>query len=132
MAAAVVVEPFDVADDITFGLFFGLSTDPREIPSALPIAIALTLIGTLGKFATGWWNARDMSDPMSWRRTGALLIPRGEFSVVIAGLASAASFGEQLQAITITYVNLTTTLSSILTRFFRSSFARSRSTTRPL
>ena len=114
-----------------FFLFFGLATDPREIPSVLPIAIALTLIGALGKFATGWWSSRDLSDPMSWRRTGALLIPRGEFSVVIAGLASAASFGERLQAITITYVILTTTLSSILIRFFRSRFAISRRTTRP-
>jgi len=114
-----------------FFLFFGLSTDPREITAVLPIAIALTLIGALGKFATGWWSTRDMSDPMSWRRTGALLIPRGEFSVVIAGLASAASFGERLQAITITYVILTTTLGSILMRFFRSRFARSGRTNAP-
>ncbi len=105
-----------------FFLFFGLATNPREIPSVLPIAIALTIVGALGKFVTAWWGARDMSDPMSWRRSGAFLIPRGEFSIVIAGLASTVGFGGRLQAITITYVILTTLLSSLLLRFFRSRF----------
>lgn len=103
-----------------FFLFFGLSTDPSDIPDALPLALLLTVLGVFGKFFTGWWSSKDLSDQMSWRRVGAFLIPRGEFSIVIAGLALAADFGEELKAITITYVILTTVTSSLLLRAFRS------------
>ena len=103
-----------------FFLFFGLSTDPSDIPAALPLALLLTVLGVLGKFFTGWWSSKDLSDQMSWRRVGAFLIPRGEFSIVIAGLAVAAEFGNELKALTITYVILTTVTSSIFLRSFRS------------
>ena len=103
-----------------FFLFFGLSTDPSDIPAALPLALLLTVLGVFGKFFTGWWSSKDLSDQMSWRRVGAFLIPRGEFSIVIAGLAVAAEFGNELKAVTITYVILTTVTSSIFLRAFRS------------
>ena len=103
-----------------FFLFFGLSTDPSDIPAALPLALLLTVLGVLGKFFTGWWSSKDLSDQMSWRRVGAFLIPRGEFSIVIAGLAMTAEFGTDLKAVTITYVILTTVTSSLLLRTFRS------------
>ena len=103
-----------------FFLFFGLSTDPSDIPAALPLALLLTVLGVFGKFFTGWWSSKDLSDQMSWRRVGAFLIPRGEFSIVIAGLAMTAEFGNELKAVTITYVILTTVTSSLLLRTFRS------------
>ena len=103
-----------------FFLFFGLSTDPSDIPAALPLALLLTVLGVFGKFFTGWWSSKDLSDQMSWRRVGAFLIPRGEFSIVIAGLAMTAEFGNELKAVTITYVILTTVTSSIFLRTFRS------------
>ena len=51
------------------------------------------------------------------RRVAALLIPRGEFSIVIAGLAASASFATELESLTITYVILTTVVASFLIRF---------------
>lgn len=103
-------------------LFFGLSTNPRDIPAILPIALILGILGILGKSFTAWWLARDMTDEMSWKRISGFLIPRGEFSIVIAGIASAQNFGSKLQAITITYVVLTTISGSFLVRFARSRF----------
>jgi CPA2 family monovalent cation:H+ antiporter-2 len=47
----------------------------------------------------------------------AILLPRGEFSIVIAGLASTAAFASEIQSITITYVILTTVVASILVRY---------------
>jgi CPA2 family monovalent cation:H+ antiporter-2 len=47
----------------------------------------------------------------------AILIPRGEFSIVIAGLASTATFATDIQALTITYVILTTIIASTLVRY---------------
>jgi CPA2 family monovalent cation:H+ antiporter-2 len=105
-----------------FFLFFGLATDPADIPNVLPLALLLAVIGTLLKLFVGWWVARDMSDKMSWRRVGAFLVPRGEFSILIAGLLVSVSFAADLQALTITYVMLTSIIGSVLLVIFRSGF----------
>jgi CPA2 family monovalent cation:H+ antiporter-2 len=105
-----------------FFLFFGLSIDPAEILSVWPLALMLGLLGVAGKMYVGWLVAGDMSDRSAWRRAGAFLIPRGEFSIVIAGLASVTSFGSQLQAITVTYVLITSIAASLALRYFRSGF----------
>jgi monovalent cation:H+ antiporter-2, CPA2 family len=109
-----------------FFLFFGLSVSPAEMLSVLPLAVVLTALGVAGKMYVGWNIARDMSDGAAWKRAGAFLIPRGEFSIVIAGLAATTSFGGQLQALTITYVLLTSLAASIALRTFRSSFEKAR------
>lgn len=109
-----------------FFLFFGLSVSPAEMLAVLPLGIVLTALGVAGKMYVGWNIARDMSDGAAWKRAGAFLIPRGEFSIVIAGLAATTSFGGQLQALTITYVLLTSLAASIALRTFRSSFEKAR------
>ncbi len=105
-----------------FFLFFGLATNPADIPKVLPLALLLAIVGTLLKLFVGWWVARDMSDNMSWRRVGAFLVPRGEFSILIAGLLVSVSFAAELQALTITYVMLTSFIGSVLLVIFRSGF----------
>lgn len=105
-----------------FFLFFGLATNPADIPNVLPLALLLATVGTLLKLLVGWWVARDMSDKMSWRRVGAFLVPRGEFSILIAGLLVSVSFAAELQALTITYVMLTSLIGSVLLVIFRSGF----------
>jgi len=107
-----------------FFLFFGLATDPADIPNVLPLALLLAIVGTLLKLFVGWWVARDMSDKMSWRRVGAFLVPRGEFSILIAGLLVSVSFAADLQALTITYVMLTSVIGSVLLVIFRSGFVK--------
>ncbi|MDQ0846505.1 CPA2 family monovalent cation:H+ antiporter-2 [Streptomyces sp. V1I6] len=74
-----------------FFVFFGLSTDPNEIPPVLLTALALAAATTLTKIATGWYAARRAAiGPRGRWRAGGTLVARGEFSIVIAGLASAA------------------------------------------
>lgn len=107
-----------------FFLFFGLTINPSDLIATLPLAIILTLIGALGKMFTAWWLARDLTDPMSWRRVGAFLVPRGEFSIVIAGLASTTFFATEIRALTGSYVILTAILGSILIRYFRSELEK--------
>jgi CPA2 family monovalent cation:H+ antiporter-2 len=109
-----------------FFLFFGLSVSPAEMIQVLPLALLLAGLGIAGKMYVGWNIAKDMSDGSAWKRAGAFLIPRGEFSIVIAGLAATTSFGGQLQALTITYVLLTSLAASIVLRAVRSSFERAR------
>lgn len=100
-----------------FFLFFGLKTDPADIPNVLLPAILLTVIGVGTKWFTAWWTARDLEEDHAIMRAAAILIPRGEFSIVIAGLAAGATFSQELQSITITYVILTTIVASVLIRF---------------
>ncbi|MER7248103.1 cation:proton antiporter [Kribbella sp. NPDC000426] len=71
-----------------FFVFFGLSTDPAKIPPVLAIAFGLAVLTALTKIATGWYAARraGISSPGRWR-AGGTLVARGEFSIVIAGLA---------------------------------------------
>lgn len=114
-----------------FFLFFGLSVAPSDMLAVLPLALLLTALGVAGKMYVGWNIAKDMSDGAAWKRAGAFLIPRGEFSIVIAGLAASTSFGGQLQALTITYVLLTSLAASLALRTFRSGFEKARAKKKP-
>ena len=105
-----------------FFLFFGLVIDPATIVSAIPIALLLAFVGLFGKLVVGYVIGKDMQNKDKWKRIGAYLIPRGEFSIVIAALAASTSFGEELKSITITYVIITTLIASLIIRFYRSSF----------
>ena len=103
-----------------FFLFFGLSTDPADIPAVLIPAIALAIFGVLSKWITAWWAVRDLEEDNAVGIAAALLIPRGEFSMVIAGLAATAIFAVELQALTLTYVIITTLVSSVTMRIIES------------
>ncbi|MFF1294783.1 MULTISPECIES: cation:proton antiporter [unclassified Streptomyces] len=71
-----------------FFVFFGLHTDPADIPPVLAPALALAAVTTLTKVATGYWAARRAGTSVRGRwRAGGTLVARGEFSIVIAGLA---------------------------------------------
>ncbi|MEY2694878.1 MAG: hypothetical protein RLZZ72_134 [Actinomycetota bacterium] len=107
-----------------FFLFFGITTNPADLPSVLPLALLLAALGTAGKYLVGWWVTRDMTDRLStWRATG-FLIARGEFSMVIAALAAPIVLQVQLQALTLAYVIITAFAASIVLRFTRSSLER--------
>jgi CPA2 family monovalent cation:H+ antiporter-2 len=106
-----------------FFLFFGITTNPADLPAVLPLALLLTGLGIGGKYLVGWWVTRDLNDPMSaWRTTG-FLIARGEFSMVIAALAAPIVLGVELQALTLAYVILTAFAASAVLRFSRSKLA---------
>jgi CPA2 family monovalent cation:H+ antiporter-2 len=68
-------------------------------------AIAVAIVTGLSKVAVGWWAARRVGIGHQGRlRTGALLVARGEFSIVIAGLAASMAVGQELAALSATYV----------------------------
>jgi CPA2 family monovalent cation:H+ antiporter-2 len=105
-----------------FFLFFGLATNFADLLEVLPVVSLFVAVGVAGKFAVGWWVAKDMGDKLSWIRAGAFLTPRGEFSMVIAALAAPAVLSVNLQALTLSYVTLTAVIGSITLRFLRSGF----------
>lgn len=107
-----------------FFLFFGLATNFSVLLQVLPAVALFVLVGVAGKFAVGWWIAKDMVDRLSWVRAGAFLTPRGEFSMVIAALAAPAVLSVNLQALTLSYVTLTAVIGSVALRFLRSGFEK--------
>jgi CPA2 family monovalent cation:H+ antiporter-2 len=89
--ARKVLEPLRDLFAAAFFLSFGYHTDPRQIPAALPAALLLAVVTTATKVATGWYAARrDGVGPRGRRRAGLALVARGEFNLVIAGLAVGA------------------------------------------
>ncbi len=100
-----------------FFVFFGLATDPAEIwPVFLP-ALALAAATIVSKTASGYLAARHAGiGPLGRWRTGLTLTPRGEFSIVIAGLAVGAGLQPQLAPVATAYVLLTIVAGSILGR----------------
>jgi len=71
----------------TFFFFFGLEIDPASLLPVLPAAIALGLCTALTKVGAGYWAARRQGIASGGRwRAGVVLVARGEFSIVIAGL----------------------------------------------
>lgn len=100
-----------------FFVFFGLQTDPRALP---PVAVTVIVIGLVSagtKVLTGWWaGARVGAGKTARRRAGALLIARGEFSIVIAGLGLTAGVAPRLGALAVGYVLFTVTLGSAAAR----------------
>ncbi|MGA7227484.1 MAG: cation:proton antiporter [Acidimicrobiia bacterium] len=90
-----------------FFVFFGLSTDPRDIPGVLLVAMVLGLATAATKFIGGRWAAsrRGVSSAGQWR-AGLALIARGEFSIIIAGLATGVAGADDLPALAAAYVLL--------------------------
>ncbi len=99
-----------------FFVFFGLSTDPGAIPPVLLPALALALVTAGTKIATGWYAAeRAGIGPKGRLRAGGALVARGEFSIVIAGLASATE--PRIAPVATAYVLILVILGPFATRW---------------
>ncbi|WP_405165665.1 cation:proton antiporter [Nocardia sp. NBC_01499] len=116
--AAKLLEPLRDLFAAIFFVAFGLTTDPRAIPPVLGWAVALAVVTMLTKMGTGWWAAsRQGIRPMGRARAGAALVARGEFSIVIAGLAvTMGGVDGQLAALASAYVLLMAVLGPIAAR----------------
>jgi CPA2 family monovalent cation:H+ antiporter-2 len=101
----------------TFFLFFGFEVDPGTLPRALVPAVALAAVGAVTKYATGWFAARRSGVGRRGRiRAGVALIARGEFSIVIAGIAVASGAEPELGPLAAAYVLLLAVCGPILAR----------------
>lgn len=93
--ARVILSPLRDLFAATFFVAFGLATDPAALLPVLPAVLALAVVSTATKVGTGWYAAgRDGVGPPGRLRAGTALVARGEFSVVIAGLAVTAGIVE--------------------------------------
>ncbi|WP_067494113.1 cation:proton antiporter [Actinoplanes sp. TFC3] len=100
-----------------FFVFFGLSTDPAAMPPVLLPALGLAVLTMLTKVATGVLAARRSGIALPGQvRAGLALMPRGEFSIVIAGLAVASGVEPELAPLATAYVLITVVSGPLLAR----------------
>jgi CPA2 family monovalent cation:H+ antiporter-2 len=103
--AEETLEPLKNLFAAVFFVNFGLETDPTALPPVLPVAVALAVCTIATKFATGWWAAGRSGSAFTGKlRAGLVLLPRGEFSIVIAGLGVAAGLDPALGSVAAAYV----------------------------
>jgi CPA2 family monovalent cation:H+ antiporter-2 len=117
--AAELVEPLRTLFAATFFLFFGLQIDAADLVPVVGVAAALGSVTAVTKVGVGWWAAaREGISTRGRVRAGTALVARGEFSIVIAGLAAgAAGVDPDLGPTAAAYVLFTAVAGPILTRF---------------
>ncbi len=117
--ATRLLEPLRDLFAAMFFVVFGLNTNPKSIPPVLGIALTLAAVTTATKVVTGWWAARRQGiGKMGRMRAGVALVARGEFSIVIAGLAVASGQVDgDLAALATAYVLLMAILGPIAAKY---------------
>lgn len=108
-----VVAPLRDLFAAVFFLAIGLSEAPAALLPALPTASVLAVVTAGTKMLTGWYAAARSGS--AWRgrlRAGTILIVRGEFSIIIAGLVSGPT---SIAPLTTAYVLVLATAGPLVT-----------------
>jgi len=116
--AAEVLAPLRDVFAAVFFVAFGLSTNPHTLPAVLPLALLLAALTAGTKMATGYLAARRAGVRRRGRwRAAVTLVPRGEFSVVVAALAVSAGAETKLGPTAACYVLITILLGAAAYRW---------------
>jgi CPA2 family monovalent cation:H+ antiporter-2 len=107
--------------DLFAAVFFvsiGLGVAPADLLPMLPFALGLAAVTAVTKVITGAYAARrEGAARAGQRRAGMALIARGEFSLVIIGLAGSGV--AMLSSVATPYVFILAIVGPVLTRFAR-------------
>lgn len=99
-----------------FFVAIGLAIDPGDLLPALPVALALAAVTIVTKLVTGAYAARrDGAHAPGRARAGAVLVIRGEFSLIIIGLAGVAQ--GRLGGVVAAYVIVLAVVGPVLARY---------------
>ncbi len=132
--ASTVLTPLRDLFAAIFFVFFGLTTDSSALVSVLLPALVLAIVTIITKLITGAYAARRAGvGTLGQWRAGLSLAPRGEFSIVIAGLAVGAGVAPELAPLATAYVLITILAGTFLARlpevaWFRAAVLRKRRT----
>ncbi len=101
-----------------FFVLFSLRIDPSDLPPVLVTATVLAIVTTFTKIATGRYAAGQLGvGPKGRDRAGMALVARGEFSIVIAGLAAGTAVNPALPPTAAAYVLILAVLGPVLAKF---------------
>ena len=116
-SARAVLTPLRDLFAAVFFVFFGMQTDVRQVPPVIGVALLLGLITMITKMIVGMSAAKKAGIGLPGQiRAGTIMIPRGEFNIVIAGLATTAGVAG-IGPLAAAYVMLMAIAGPILTRF---------------
>lgn len=103
-----------------FFVNFALGVDTASLAGMLVPAAALAVVGAATKMATGWSAAMMAGLSRNGaRRAGVSLVPRGEFSIVLAGIGASAGLDGDLSSMVVNYVLILAIGGSLLARFVK-------------
>jgi CPA2 family monovalent cation:H+ antiporter-2 len=115
--AGELVSPLRDLFATIFFLFFSLQIDPGDLPGALPVATALAVVTAATKaLSTGWATKRAGVGRRGRIRAATVMVARGEFSIILAGLGVAAGVDQGLGPVSAAYVLILATAGPVLTR----------------
>ena len=104
--AAATLLPFQTLFAALFFVSFGMALDLRSIPEVLVPGMLLVVVGVGTKILGGYLGGRSAGHPSQASMVvGLSLVPKGEFSILIASLAaSVAPPDSHIEALTGLYV----------------------------
>ncbi|SFR73233.1 potassium/proton antiporter membrane subunit, CPA2 family [Agromyces sp. CF514] len=115
--ASRVLTPLRDLFAATFFVFFGITSDSSALWSMLLPAFVLAVVTIATKVVTGAYAARRAGvGALGQWRAGFALAPRGEFSIVIAGIAVASGAAPELAPLATAYVLITIISGTFLAR----------------
>jgi len=104
--------------DLFAALFFfsiGLTVDLAAMPAVAGLLLAAVALTTTSKLVSGYLSGRQYGlDDRRAMRVGIGLVPRGEFSLVIAALVAGAGVGSDLATFAVGYVLVMSVVGSVL------------------
>ena len=116
--AEALVSPLRDLFAAVFFVSFTFRIDPSDLAGVAVPAIALAVVTTMTKLATGWHGARRLGAGRRGRvRAGTVLAARGEFSIVIAALGVGLADGDRLGALAAAYVLVTAVVGPVFARY---------------
>ena len=122
--ARAILRPLRDVFAAIFFVAFGLATDPAAALPVLHVVLGLAVVTTVSKMASGALAARrDRIGRAGQLRAGAALVARGEFSIVIAGLAVAGGL-EEVGVVATGYVLVMAVTGPVLARYVEPLAAR--------
>ncbi|GAA1947114.1 cation:proton antiporter [Agromyces allii] len=115
--ASRVLTPLRDLFAATFFVFFGITSDSSSLWSMVLPAFVLAVVTIATKVVTGAYAARRAGvGTLGQWRAGFTLAPRGEFSIVIAGIAVASGAAPELAPLATAYVLITIISGTFLAR----------------
>ena len=103
-----------------FFVYFGLEVAPASLIEVAIPALLLALAGAGTKMASGWFSAQSAGlSKKGSLRTALTLIPRGEFSIVLAGIGVASGINSDLSSMVVAYVLILAIGGSLAVKFVK-------------
>ncbi|MEB2307942.1 MAG: cation:proton antiporter [Candidatus Brocadiaceae bacterium] len=110
------IKPFQQFSTAIFFVTFGMSIDYKHAGSLIPIGIFIFVVSSFSKVFGGYFVGKKYAlSKRACLRLGFSLIPRGEFSIILAGtIAMNTNVPYPVKSLTGVYVLLSAILGSIL------------------